>query len=450
MVWFVNDQYKGRCFFEIFTLKIAWLRAKAILMKAVALLLCFAALTTRCYACTTDNKNLIDIVFVVDGSGSIGTDNFELVRLWLINATSTMFNRFGRRAQFEVLEYSNKDPVYKRIPIAKSTLFEIPFRLGDCQSISCMSSRIMKMRYLSSQTYTYYALRRVLEVEFPLSPHYKEAKKAMILLTDGAANDAPLLPNAYQKSVQENVTNFAIGVGNYQINQLMIFANGGSTYERVFTTTTFQSLSSVIDELDKELEREGFFCDECKSGTHNCSVHAQCLNSPDGFNCECNEGYYGNGFTCREIDYCANNPCREKENSQCIVVDFRPKCVCIEGFHEESGVCVETNECESNPCQFENSKCQDGVGYYFCTCQSGFQFDGETCTQIPTDPSDIITGVTFTVAILVIIAIVVGIVCWNRRERSYSPTSPHDDNDNATDDSSDVHGDDIPLEQQQS
>lgn len=50
------------------------------------------------------------------------------------------------------------------IPIAKSTLFEIPFRLGECESVKCMTSRIQHMEYLAAATYTYYALRRTMEV----------------------------------------------------------------------------------------------------------------------------------------------------------------------------------------------------------------------------------------------------------------------------------------------
>ena len=38
--------------------------------------------------------------------------------------------------------------------------------------------------------------------------------------------------------------------------------------------------------------------DECRLGTHNCSVNAGCTNTAGGFTCACNEGYFGNGTWC--------------------------------------------------------------------------------------------------------------------------------------------------------
>lgn len=61
-------------------------------------------------------------------------------------------------------QYAVYYQLFCSIPIAKSTLFAIPFRLGECESISCMKSRIFNMEYLNGHTYTYYALRRAMEV----------------------------------------------------------------------------------------------------------------------------------------------------------------------------------------------------------------------------------------------------------------------------------------------
>lgn len=392
-------------------------------MKCIVTLLCSCIFVSSSLSCQTDNDILVDIIFVVDGSGSIGEGNFDLVKSWLINATTEMFNAFGSRAQFEVLEYSNKDPDYKGIPIAKSALFEIPFRLGECESVKCMSSRIQHMEYLASSTYTYYALRRTMEVEFPLSIHYPESKKAIILLTDGAANDGALLPRAFDASVQEDITNFAIGIGDYRLDELKTIANGGVTNERVYTRTNFESLASVIRALEDELGRDGFFCDECSSGSDNCSVNARCINTPDSFLCECKEGYHGDGITCEQFDYCENNPCLETRHSVCIVEDNLPRCICEPGFREENGNCVDIDECEPNPCTNENSMCVDLVGEYTCTCEKGYHLDGTNCVESVDPPNDTIVIITFLLTIILIIVLIVYVVMKTRRRGSFSPNA---------------------------
>ncbi len=37
---------------------------------------------------------------------------------------------------------------------------------------------------------------------------------------------------------------------------------------------------------------------ECEEGTDNCSDNAECTDTPQGFDCECNTGYSGDGVTC--------------------------------------------------------------------------------------------------------------------------------------------------------
>lgn len=37
---------------------------------------------------------------------------------------------------------------------------------------------------------------------------------------------------------------------------------------------------------------------ECKGGSHNCNVNANCTNVIGSFTCECDIGFKGNGITC--------------------------------------------------------------------------------------------------------------------------------------------------------
>ena len=48
-----------------------------------------------------------------------------------------------------------------------------------------------------------------------------------------------------------------------------------------------------------------FDIDECLSGEHACDIFANCTNSIGDYNCTCDDGFYGDGFTCVDSDECA-------------------------------------------------------------------------------------------------------------------------------------------------
>ena len=56
----------------------------------------------------------IELIFVVDGSESIGIDNFSLLKTWLINVTTTLVNKYGDGIRIEVMQYSDRDRVTSR------------------------------------------------------------------------------------------------------------------------------------------------------------------------------------------------------------------------------------------------------------------------------------------------------------------------------------------------
>ena len=42
--------------------------------------------------------------------------------------------------------------------------------------------------------------------------------------------------------------------------------------------------------------------DECQTGTHDCDVNAQCVNTIGSYNCTCLQGYSGDGLKCYGMD----------------------------------------------------------------------------------------------------------------------------------------------------
>ncbi|XP_039270067.2 integrin alpha-9-like [Styela clava] len=199
----------------------------------------------------------IEIIFVVDGSRSIGVSNFELVKQWLINVTASLINDFGDAVRTEVLQFSNGDKPWSPVPIEESKKFVIPYALRDKVNIEKITELITDMPYLNSSTYTYYALRRTMEVEFSKSGYYDTSVKMVVVLTDGEANDGASLGGWHDK-YKHMITPFAVGVGNYEnfLNQLQNIANGGTGNERVLTVADFGALQGIIKDLTSVIKSE--------------------------------------------------------------------------------------------------------------------------------------------------------------------------------------------------
>lgn len=72
--------------------------------------------------------------------------------------------------------------------------------------------------------------------------------------------------------------------------------------------------------------------EECLS--HNCSSNATCVDKIGHFECYCNYGFEGNGYSCQE---CLNNNCGG--NSTCIDQINGYECECNAGFVSDGSSC---------------------------------------------------------------------------------------------------------------
>ncbi|XP_077967952.1 uncharacterized protein LOC120326581 isoform X1 [Styela clava] len=141
--------------------------------------------------------------------------------------------------------------IIPRVSIEDSKKFVIPYTLQDrVNNASFLTPLIMTMPYLNGATYTHYALRRVMEVEFPRSASYATSKKAVIVITDGEANDGAFLRGWHDK-YKHMVNMIAVGVGHYEkfLNQLQNIANGGTGNDRVFTYQDFSALRESSSDI---------------------------------------------------------------------------------------------------------------------------------------------------------------------------------------------------------
>ena len=79
------------------------------------------------------------------------------------------------------------------------------------------------------------------------------------------------------------------------------------------------------------------------------------------FICECNSGYFGNGFDCSDVDECSNNPC--DSNATCNNSAGGFTCSCNAGYSGDGVNCDDIDECASNPCD-ANASCTNEQGFW--------------------------------------------------------------------------------------
>ncbi|XP_012695931.2 collagen alpha-1(XXI) chain isoform X2 [Clupea harengus] len=181
-----------------------------------------------------------DLVFIVDGSWSVDDVNFELVKKWLMNIT-TSFNIGQKFTQVGVVQYSD-DP-----------FLEIP--LGKHDSSKNLLKAMDDINYMGGNTRTGQAIKFATDKLFALSergPH--GIAKIAVVLTDGKSQDEVLA--AAEAARKKGIILFAIGVGSETAEtELRAIANKPSrTY--VFYVEDYKAISKIRETIRQKLCEE--------------------------------------------------------------------------------------------------------------------------------------------------------------------------------------------------
>ena len=70
--------------------------------------------------------------------------------------------------------------------------------------------------------------------------------------------------------------------------------------------------------------------DECSTEEDSCDDNAECFNTYGSYECNCMEGFFGNGRTCFR-GTCSDSTCPSEENQKCSS-PTTADCECVEGF----------------------------------------------------------------------------------------------------------------------
>ncbi|EPY83030.1 hypothetical protein CB1_000602035 [Camelus ferus] len=178
-----------------------------------------------------------DLVFILDGSYSVGPENFEIVKKWLVNITKN-FDIGPKFIQVGVVQYSD-------YPV-----LEIP--LGSQDSGGKLVAAMEAIHYLGGNTRTGKAIQFALDYLFAKSSRF--LTKIAVVLTDGKSQDE--VKDAAEAARDSKITLFAIGVGSETEDaELRAIANKpSSTY--VFYVEDYIAISKIREVMKQKLCEE--------------------------------------------------------------------------------------------------------------------------------------------------------------------------------------------------
>lgn len=215
----------------------AWmLLASALTWTLLPLITAQLHVDTQAGCGTTAN----DLVYIIDGSSSLGLADFQLAKRWLVNITNS-FDISSQHMQVGLVQYSD------------TPRLEIP--LGKHLSNKELLAAIQDVGYLGGNTQTGRAIKFATQHVFASSNRTRAARNRIaVVLTDGRSQDDVV--DAAQEAKAQNIILFAVGVGNEIANsELEDIANKpSSTY--VLHAENYAAIMNIRDKLEQKLCEE--------------------------------------------------------------------------------------------------------------------------------------------------------------------------------------------------
>ena len=135
--------------------------------------------------------------------------------------------------------------------------------------------------------------------------------------------------------------------------------------------------TDTVDPIDTEAG--GLLVSDCAA----CNINAQCLESSVGTICACKVGFHGDGRVCNDIDECAEGTARCAH--QCVNTPGGYDCECNGGFalSDNHHSCIATCDTSGDSCDPSNGVCTETTEGKRCGCRPGWSLgqDGVSCVD---------------------------------------------------------------------
>ncbi|NWV09665.1 MATN2 protein, partial [Ptilonorhynchus violaceus] len=198
-----------------------------------------------CRRCT---EGPVDLVFVIDGSKSLGEDNFEIVKQFVSGILDTL-EISPKAARVGLLQYS--------------TEVRTEFTLRQFSSAKDMKKAVSQMKYMGRGSMTGLALRQMFERSFTETegarPFSANVPRISIVFTDGRAQDE--VSEWATRAKQRGIIIYAIGIGKAIEEELLEIASEPS-YKHLFYAEDFTALEDISEELRAQI------CEALKESPH--------------------------------------------------------------------------------------------------------------------------------------------------------------------------------------
>ncbi|XP_054478788.1 collagen alpha-1(XXI) chain [Anoplopoma fimbria] len=181
-----------------------------------------------------------DLVYIVDGSWSVGFSDFDTAKQWLINITS-QFDISSHYTQVAVIQYSD------------TPRLEIP--LGIHQSGGKLIQAIQSITYLGGNTQTGRAIKFAVDHVFASSHRTSQVKNRIaVVVTDGKSQDDVV--DASMEARAQGITVFAVGVGSeITTSELVSIANRPSS-DYVLYAEDYTTIDLIQGSMEQKLCEE--------------------------------------------------------------------------------------------------------------------------------------------------------------------------------------------------
>uniref|UniRef100_A0A8C4VS36 VWFA domain-containing protein n=1 Tax=Gopherus evgoodei TaxID=1825980 RepID=A0A8C4VS36_9SAUR len=186
-------------------------------------------------------KHPTDIVFLIDGSGSIDYHNFETMKTFVIE----VIRRFrGTDTLFALTQFSST--------------FEEHFDFNKFESTHDIDSLVRQVRQLRDYTYTATAIQKVVRELFVSRKGSRDgAARILIVVTDGMKNDYLQYSAVIPEAERAGIIRYAIGVGDafsqYHAQRELHEIASNPTDEHIFQVNDFDALQGIQNQLQEKI-----------------------------------------------------------------------------------------------------------------------------------------------------------------------------------------------------
>ncbi|XP_046846527.1 uncharacterized protein LOC124440255 isoform X4 [Xenia sp. Carnegie-2017] len=331
----------------------------------------------------------VDIIFVLDKSGSIYPNDFQLMREFVISMGERL--KVGERnsageiiGQAAIVTFSERGKVELTLKSSQ--------RRGRFRSV--VTNMPGPRRGGRTKTHRGLAVADIKVVK--KFAGYREddpnVVKIFMVITDGKqTKESRRRGYKYVREAmqpffkRENLNVFAVGIGleenspAYSEVKDMVQKD-----ENAFLMKTFEDLNDIMMEL---LNTSCNVPPKICGASDDCSPQATCADVESGkYECTCNDGYVGNGKFCTIPPICgtAEDDCHP---SLANCTDTSPgayKCKCVTGYIGDGKQCARDKICGTprDDCH-QFATCTDtGSGKYNCNCILGYSGNGKECIAI--------------------------------------------------------------------